>query len=673
MQPSTASPNPLQRWVHWAPLWLGAGVALYFRFPFEPPLAWAWGLLAFLPLLWWARHQLRGLAVVLAMAAMALGFCAGIWQTSRVAAPVLLQPLEAARIEGRVRDITIEGRRQKITLDEVRIEGLPPERTPRRVRVSAALGAQELGIGERIQARAGLSAPARPVMPGGFDFGRYFLFREVGAIGYVIPPVSIVSSRAETATLNAWMTRQRLALKRYLLAVLPEPANALAVAYVTGDQAAVSEAIQENMRVAGLSHILAISGMHMTIVCGIVYFIIRLVLAAIPALALRYDIRKGAALFALLSGGLYLWLADFPVSAVRAYVMIAVFFSAILAGREADGLRSLVIAAIALLLVQPSSLLEPGFQLSFAAVLALILFYRWWNGRREGEGWEVLSLAMRVGYYFLGLLMTTLVAGFATAPIAAYHFHQFSTYGLLANTFCIPLVSFLVTPALMLALLLAPIGAQEPFLAVTGWGFETMTNIAAHAAALPGALLSVPPMPDGMMAAMLMGGIVMMGAKLRYRLAGVAMVVACLIVAMLSYQPPDMLVASDVKAIAMRKGDAWELLKGTSRNFAVEEWQNALGVTMTPGLTDRCDRAGCIHALDPRVIALPRYERALVEDCQLADLVMTEKTYRGDCSARLLDGEALRRYGTHAIRLERRKLKIWHGCSGIARRPWNRC
>lgn len=676
MQPSGAvSANPLQRWANWAPFWLGAGVAAYFRMPYEPPIAMAWGLIAFLPLLWLTRFRLGWLAAALAMFLVALGFSCAILQTARMDYPILRGPLNAVPVEGRVRDIVMDGRRLKLTLDEVTIGGLPSSQTPARIRVSAAPGEQEIGIGQRIAARATLDAPSRPVLPGGFDFGRYFYFRQIGGIGYVLPPITVLPAVEPDSILQAlqqWMTRQRLVLSRYLMTALPEPASALAVAYVTGDQTAVSDALQQDMRAAGLSHILAISGMHMTVVCGIVYFMVRLLLAAIPWTALRIDIRKPAALMALISGGMYLWLADFPISAVRAYVMIAIFFTAILAGREGDGLRSLALAAIVLLLLQPSSLLEPGFQLSFAAVLSLILYYRWWSARRDREAWEKSGWIKRGVQYFAGIMMSSLVAGAATAPIAAYHFHQFSTFGLLANTVCIPLVSFLVTPALMLALILAPFGLEAPFMECVDLGFKAMAWVASSTSLLPGAMLTVPPISTPGLVAMLAGGLLWLAPRNWLKAFSVLLVAGGLASAVL-YAPPDLLISSDAKAIAERTKDNWKLLKGSPRNFAVKEWQMAMGANMMPATLDTCDRAGCIHKVGLTLLALPRYERAIVEDCQMADLVVTEKAVRIPCGARLLQEKHLRRYGTHALWVKEGTIRIMHGCSGVAARPWNRC
>lgn len=668
--------SPLQRWVSWLPLWLGAGVALYFRMPFEPPW-WVGVLLLPMPLFWrWPRNKPLWHLSILALSAVLLGFVCATWQTQRLNAPVLQNPLSGVELQGRIREITIDGKRQRLTLDEVRIAGLAEEKTPRRIRVSASLGTGEIGIGQHVSMRATLGAPSRPVLPGGFDFGRYFFFRGIGAIGYAIPPILAESRPAVQETygerLADWMGQQRLSLKRYFMATLPMPASALSVAYVTGDQSSISEEMQQSMRAAGLSHVLAISGMHMTIVCGLLYYLIRLALVLIPALASRYDIRKPAALVALLSGIFYLWLADFPISAVRAYVMIAIFFSAILVGREADGLRSLVLAGVFILLVQPSSLLEPGFQLSFAAVLALIVYYRWWAVRRESDAWENASLLRRGVDYILGIAMTSLVAGAATAPLAAYHFHQFASYGLLANMICVPLVSFLVTPALMLGLILAPLGWESPAMDVVTWGFNNMVSVAGWVAELPGALLNVPPVSMVGLLSMLAGALLMLRAGYAMRLTGAGCIIAGLL-SSLSYEPPDLLVSGDASAIALRQEDQWQLLKGTQRNFSVREWQLAMDTVMLPAEASDCDYAGCVVPIAGQLLALPRYPRALALDCQRANLVVTEMDIRGRCPARHFDGPHLLRLGTHAVWFRPDYLRVEHGCTGQYPRPWNRC
>jgi len=676
MQPSAqAAANPLQRWVQWLPLWLGVGVSCFFLLPYHPSHTVSLVLLPALGLNWHFRHHKYLFVVSLALSVVALGYSAGIWQTKRAEAPVLSAPLGIRDVSGRIREIAFDGARQRLTLDQLIIDGLAPERTPERIRISATLNGQSFAVGQWVEMRANLSPPARPVIPGGFDFGRYFYFRGIGGIGYAIPPVLPMATQknavASSTPWNDWMAEHRLYLKQYFMRRLPAPANALAVAYVTGDQSSITDEIQQNMRVAGLSHILAISGMHMTLVCGLLYYLIRLVLVAAP-LSMRIDIRKPAALIALLSGIFYLWLADFPISAVRAYVMIALVFTAILLGRETDALRSLVLAATLILLVQPSSLLEPGFQLSFAAVLALILYYRWWSRRHDREYWEYVRWPRRIADYLFGIAMTSLVAGVATAPLAAYHFHQFSSYGLLANLAAIPLVTFWVTPALMLALLLSPFQLDPIFLEAVGEGFNLMVHIADLVAAWPGALLHLAPISSAATFVMIFGGLILLYPKRIWRLTGGGVIVGALL-SSVWYQTPDLLISGDARAIAWNTSEGWRLLRGTARSFSVREWQLALDTQMLPHASPPCDLSGCLIRGKKSVIALPRYPRAWAEDCILADVVISDVKLPANCRAKKIDSAALSKNGTHALWFTEEGLHIENGCQGAIKRPWNRC
>ncbi|MBY0355129.1 MAG: hypothetical protein K2Q12_05300, partial [Rickettsiales bacterium] len=219
---------------------------------------------------------------------------------------------------------------------------------------------------------------------------------------------------------------------------------------------------------------------------------------------------------------------------------------------------------------------------------------------------------------------------------------------------------------------LAPFDMSEGCMHIVSWGFDTMVWIGAQAAALPGALLPIAPLAGWGAALMAVGGVIFLLPQRRLKIAAMMAVIAGLATALL-YQPPDMLISGDGKAIAMRQGEQWSILRGTPRNFAIKEWQLALNVTMQPGIVDRCDRSGCVQPIGSHLFAMPRYERAVAEDCLMADIVVSEKSYSAPCRAALLDGEALRRNGSHALRFSGKQVIIEHGCSQVAARPWNRC
>ena len=194
--------------------------------------------------------------------------------------------------------------------------------------------------------------------------------------------------------------------------------------------------MEEALRRSGLAHILAISGLHMALVAGAVFWSVRAVLALFPAIALSRPIRKWAAVAALISGAFYLVLSGAGIATQRAFIMIAIVFIAIIAERPAVTLRSVALAAIVVMAVAPETVVGPSFQMSFAAVVALVATYEWHVKRdrhvARSDGFS--RSAMRVVMlYFGGLLMTSLIAGLATAPFAAFHFNRVAPLGLVAN------------------------------------------------------------------------------------------------------------------------------------------------------------------------------------------------------------------------------------------------
>lgn len=509
-----------------------------------------------------------------------IGFSAALWQAHRVATPFLDKPYFVIPITATVVDVELKGKRHSLILKDIVSEKLPPAFTPKRVKVSAALKGMELHEGDRIQLRATLIPPSPPVLEGAFDFARYFYFRSIGAVGYAMPPVTIVAARETdgiTHALQAWISDLRLSIQKALLEKLPQPASGIAVALVTGSTDSVKADANLALRNSSLSHMLSISGMHMVIVCGMIFFSLRLLLVAIPYHADYIDPKRWAALAALLSGAFYLMLADAPVPAVRAYVMIAVFLSAILFNREADALRSLSLAATGVLLVQPSALVEPSFQLSFAATLALILAFRaieplYHREGVSGKGGVVQQLIA----YIAASGFSSLVAGLATTAFTIYHFNQFVIYGVIANILAAPLLSFVITPALIILLILPGEWVQHVAADIATWGLDLLVAIGSHVSALPMAYLYVPPVPGWALGLFTLGIVLALFLPRWWKLVAIPFAIPFILVPF-SFQQPDMLIARDAKALAVRDGERWVLLGGTARHFTVSLWQQRLG------------------------------------------------------------------------------------------------
>jgi competence protein ComEC len=420
------------RWFLWLPVLFGAGIALYFALAAEPPV-----LVALMPAVAALALHLAGprtgLAGVMTAALLAatLGLAAAKLRTEAVRAPVLSAPTtRAIDVYGYVE--LIEPRAAKgqhrLTLRVTAMERHEAHAWPQRIRVVARVEAKALKPGDAVRLKATLNPPPGPSLPGDYDFARAAWFFGLGAVGSA-KGAAEVDANARQAPLGlriaAAVARVRQAIGDRVVAALPGEAGAIANALITGERGGISEATNQAFRDSGLFHILSISGLHMVIMAGAVFLSIRLALAAIPAIALRYPIKKWAASGAMLGAFGYLMISGAAFATVRSYVMISIMFLAVLLDRPAIALRNVALAALAILVLWPESLLDAGFQMSFAAVVALVATYEELRQRRAGhDGPGQRGWIGRVLLFLGGILMTTLVASLAVAPFGIYHFRR---------------------------------------------------------------------------------------------------------------------------------------------------------------------------------------------------------------------------------------------------------
>ncbi|MEM7732011.1 MAG: ComEC/Rec2 family competence protein [Pseudomonadota bacterium] len=465
---------------HWSPVFFGTGVGCYFGLKSEPSGAfflWLFGavvLISGVLALWrslWAP-------VLWALLLFALGFGAAGFRAHSVAAPVLDWRYYGA-VEGRIVGMDRSGSDAlRLTLDRVVLANVRPFKTPTRVRVSlhGAQGFTDLRPGTTVIMTAHLSPPSGPVEPGGFDFQRHSWFLGLGAVGYTRTPVLTLAPPEG----GQWQFKARMALSQRVQEKLPGEAGGFAAAIMAGDRSGIAQETLFNLRVSNLAHLLAISGLHMALLTGFVFSALRLGLAAVPRVGLRVPAKKVAAIGALIAGAGYLALSGGNVATERAFIMVAVMFCAILVDRRALSLRSVAMAALIVLALRPEALLGPGFQMSFAATTALVFVF---NLVRDHD----LSFGPRWMQPILGVFLSSLVAGLATAPIAAAHFNQFAHYGLIANLLSVPLMGVLVMPAAVLAACLMPLGLDFIPLWVMGLGLDWILGVANWTSGLEGA------------------------------------------------------------------------------------------------------------------------------------------------------------------------------------------
>lgn len=662
----------------WAPAVLGAGAASYFLAHSEPAPLTAPAMLATAVIAARLAERLR--LPALAAAFFCAGFIAADLRAAIVDAPVIARETRFATVEGRLVSIEEAPKQRRLIIEVSAIENVAAEVAPERIRVSWRGREFAASPGDTIQLRASLSPPPGPAAPGGFDFGRQLYFQRIGAVGYAVSAPQITARATPSAA--SVIESVRVQLSRRILEKAPGDSGAIVAAVITGKRGQISDEAEAAFRDSGLAHLLSISGLHMGLATGLIFFGVRAMLATIESVALRYPIKKWAAAAALLSGFFYLLISGAAWPAQRAFIMSSIFFIAILADRRALTLRNVAIAAFIIILVTPEAVLHPGFQMSFAAVTALIAFYEWASARADplrSFGWTA-----RLRRYAVGIAITDTIAAAATAPYSLYHFNRAANFGLAANLVSIPIMGFWVMPAAIVAMILIPFGADGPIWRLAAAGVEIILVMGRWTIGLPGAVTVFPQWPPAALGVITMGGLWLCLMTAKWRLAGLASLPVATI--LIATTPHPQLFFSD-------EGDNAGVIVETetgARRFAVFDarksrfdsgvWMEQAGFdakTEKPShLADfaDCDRSGCVVELSARRIAFSRNPMGLADDCARADLVVatypvSDRERRG-CKSALIDRRDAWRKGAHAVYLETSGFRIETVRERRGDRPW---
>jgi competence protein ComEC len=553
------------------------------------------------------------------------------------------------------------GKSIRVVLTIANIEHGRAESWPKRVRISIRSGAEALKPGDEIALRAVLMPPPAPAEPGDYDFGRAAFFRQIGAVGFAYgKPVAIAAPhRPSKEWINTGIERMRWRVSQRIHSVLPGSTGSIASALITGDRGGISEEDESALRDAGLAHVLAIAGLHMALVGLGLFWAVRALLALVPAIALTQPIKKWAALAALGSATFYLIISGAAVPATRAYIMLSVMLVAILFDRPAISMRSVGLAATIILLLRPESIIEPGFQMSFAAVVGLVAVAEWERKRARSESLLPLRAVRR---YLRGIATTSFVGSVATAPFAAFHFDRATHYAVLGNLLAMPIMAFATMPAAALALFLMPFGLDAIPLRVMGWGIEFMLTVGRWVSHLPGSVSPVSAWPVFALVCLSLGGLWVGLWRTRWRWLGLLPAVAAAVL-VLTTKPPDLLVARDGLTVAIRSADGrLRLVRAPADKYSAQEWlkRDGDGRSLDQALARRndgitCDSYGCIARTQGglRVAAVLKAD-ALAEDCAANDIVVSAIPTRHRCSgpSLVIDRFDVARNGAYAVWLQ---------------------
>ncbi|WP_026180545.1 ComEC/Rec2 family competence protein [Henriciella marina] len=505
-------------------LGLCLGAAGYFSLSFEPPIA-IFVIALLLTGVGAAAAVRRSGIFTLRLAAILLfgAVCgAGVSKTHTElrAEPAVQAMIGPAMVEGWVTSVQPGTNGLRLRIDVHAIGGVDSADLPKKIRLTHSLSLN-VAPGRFVRCWSVLRPPPQPSMPGDYAFNRQAFFEGLDAVGYVqgrcrggaLGPEKGAGNRIRS-TINT----MRRALALHVHDAAGERAGGFAAALASGDRSFMRQDDIEALRRAGLAHLLAISGLHLGIVGGLVFVTIRKLLTLWEWLALRIAVQKPAAAIALAMTAVYLVLSGASISTQRAFIMAAVFFGAILLDRSPLSFRSFAVAMIAVILIQPHSVMTPGFQMSFAATGALIATYLVWRERRQDN----LDGRGRSGFVFTlqSLVVTSIIGAAATAPFALYHFDRVAPGGLWANLMAMPVISFVSAPLAGLALATAPIGLDEPFLRLFGWSLEQVLTIAHWVSGQAASDFMIrEPMPAGVLLTLSAGlAAVCLARGLRYRI-----------------------------------------------------------------------------------------------------------------------------------------------------------
>src|SRR5712692_5397362 len=564
------------RRILWLPVFFATGIAVYFTLTIEPPL-WIGGAATVgavaiaVALRRWPALRNAGIA----LAFVAAGFA--VMQQARLerGTPMLERRLGPAAITGRVVDIDPLDRGWRIIIAPDPLPGIAANAQPHRLRLHIAATSDVLTPGDRVSLKGRLYPVPAQLLPGGRDMQRELYFAGIGGVGYSFGAARRIAAAEETAGggWREWLLRLRAEMTARINAALPGSTGGVASAVITGKRGTMAEEVKEAFRQSGLSHLLAIAGLHLGLVGGFVFFAVRGGLALIPPVALRYPIKKIAAVVTLIVLFCYLLISGAAIPTQRAFIMTGIVFAAILIDRLRLSMRICALAALIVLVLDPASLVGVSFQMSFGAVVALIAVYET-RGTRLAYLFHRGSFGHKVLGYCGAVAVTTVIATVGTEPFAIYHFHHLVLYSPLANVIAVPISAMWTLPWGLVACLLMPFGLEALALTPMGWGIDVTIVVAQWVQALPGNVWSMPRLPTAGVVLVALGGSWLCLWQGKWRWWG-SVGIAAGMATMLLTRPPDLILADFGRFLAARMPDGNYLVADTAekltRSFLVQE------------------------------------------------------------------------------------------------------
>ncbi len=573
------------RVVLWYPPLLALGTGIYFSLPQEPSKWLTLGLIETLIVIaFLCRRRQRLLKILGAAALVVVGFMLIQIKSIYLAAAPQKFPDKTFYFKGEIAaiDSNYQGRR-RFTLQN--LQDFEGHVYAGKYRIVQRSKKGEAKVGECVEMIGRIMPLAKAVVPGGYQFDRKSYFAGLKGSGFAESRWFKIDcpNGGHHKTFSAYIADIRQKIVDRITALLPPDEAAITAAVIAGERSLIGQRLNEQYRDSGLAHFLSISGLHMSMLAGLMFFLVRFILALFPPVALQFDTKKIAAVMALAMSLIYLLISGMEIPAQRAFIMTSVVLLGVLTDRRAISMQTIALAAFLVLLFNPEVLTSASFQMSFAAVLGLIAFYEKVESRvRKFLHIDGMNKWLRgIWLYIIGVVVSDFIASLMTLPFAVYHFNMVALYTTLGNFMAGPIIGLIIMPFVLLSLLLLPLGLDAPFIKIVGLGIKWVNDITAWVASLPYAGYQVPSMPFWGLLLIVIGGLWLMLWQEKWRLLGWFGIIIG-VMSLLTVRVPDIMISADTKAVAFKNSEGrLELVASRGARFVKSVWQSKYPFTET--------------------------------------------------------------------------------------------
>ena len=562
-----------ERWFSWISVLFGMGIGLYFGLSAEPSLWWTLGIIEIFILIVILYRKSEEKLLFLSIPAIVLaGFTYIQLDAAYIAKTPRLEGEEAIYVQGRISNVDYNSKqRQRITLEKMQNFAGEEIKGSYKITLMPYAAEKTFQVGECVELAAKVMPPYPTTMVGGYQFDRKTFFDKINGTGYSLSRVFVIPCGKSQITGESVIEKIRNKIVKRIESVLPQDEAGIASALIAGVRNGISQRVTNNYRDSGLAHFLSISGLHMSMLAGFMFLLVRYVVVLMPSLALRYDSKKIAAVFAVVMSFVYLLISGYSVPTQRAFLMTLIFLIGVMISRRSISMRTISWAALCVLMVSPVALITPSFQMSFAAVVALIAFYESCRSYVQIKVRDK-NIFKIVLVYLFGIVVSDFIASIATLPYSIYHFNRVAVYTSLGNLLAGPIIGLWIMPFVLISMLLMPLGLDYVPLKILGYGIHWVNEITAYVSALPHAGVPVMSMPMWGLIAITLGGLWLCLWQRKWRHFGwIGIMIGSLSLCLT--QTPDVLIDSSGKAIAVKdKADNMLVLPSRGKMFIKNIW-----------------------------------------------------------------------------------------------------